>query len=155
MLLLLAMLQELVLVQLHRQRTRKRKPKRESISFQPHAIILFVKLTDIADSIAIDPRKLTQYALNPDSLYGKHKALVFERALGITLKNYNVLVAQIETQIENAELSFHSADEFGKRYFGDLEVTGIEGKRATVRTGWFIAGGTRVAQLATIYVKKR
>jgi len=114
-----------------------------------------VKLSAIADSIAIDPRKLTLYALDPDSPYGKHKALVFERALGITLKNYNILVTQIETKIAKAELSFHSADEFGKRYFADLEVAGAEGKRAMVRTGWFVASDTQVAQLATLYVKKR
>lgn len=114
-----------------------------------------MKLFDIADHIAIDPRKFTQYALDPNSPYGKHKAIVFERALGITLKNYDILVTQIETKIAKAELSFHSEDEFGKRYFADLEIVGVNEKRARVRTGWFVAAHTRIAQFATIYVKKR
>lgn len=75
--------------------------------------------------------------------------------MGITLENYNILIAQIETHIAKAELSFHSEDEFGKRYFADLEVVGVEGKHATIRTGWFLASDSRIAQLATIYVKKR
>lgn len=116
-----------------------------SCSVPPRAIIFQVNLFDIADSMAIDLRKLTEYALNPNSPYGKHKALVIERALGITLENYDILVAQIETQIAKAELSFHSADEFGKRCFADLEILGVNEKRATVRTGWFVATKTRIA----------
>ncbi len=35
----------------------------------------------------------------------------------------------------HAEATFHSEDEFGKRYRADIEVEGIAGQRATIRTG--------------------
>ena len=43
-----------------------------------------MKLGDVVSRITIDPRKLTEYALNPDNPVGRHKAYVFERALGFT-----------------------------------------------------------------------
>ncbi|RMG10844.1 MAG: hypothetical protein D6728_09890, partial [Cyanobacteria bacterium J055] len=35
--------------------------------------------------------KLERYSLNPDHPKGKHKALLFEKRLGITLKNKDIL----------------------------------------------------------------
>lgn len=114
-----------------------------------------MKLADIADDVMIDARKLTHYALDPNSPYGKHKAILFERALGFTQDNYRLLVAQVESQIWQVELTFHSQDEFGARYTADLQIDGVQGKRALVRTGWLIAPDLHLAQRVTIYVKKR
>ena len=55
-----------------------------------------MKLADIAESISIDPCKLTHYALDPDSPHGRHKAVLFERLLGFTKDNYTVLLRQLE-----------------------------------------------------------
>jgi filamentous hemagglutinin len=114
-----------------------------------------LKLSDIANRIIIDPRKLTHYALDPNSPHGKHKAVLFERLLGFTRENCAGLIHQIETRSPQAEAVFHSEDEFGKRYEVDVLVEGIAGQQATVRTGWLILSGTYDAHLVTLYVRKR
>ena len=114
-----------------------------------------MKLADLVDRVLIDPRKLTHYALDPNSPHGKHKAVLFEKLLGFTKENYTNLISQIEIQSLHAEAVFHSEDEFGKRYTVDILVTGVEGQQATVRTGWLVPSETNEAHLVTLYVKIR
>lgn len=114
-----------------------------------------LKMSDIADSIRIDPRKLTQYALNPDSPLGRHKAVLFEKVLGFTQDNHSELLRQLECGAKRSEVSFHGEDTFGKRYTVDILVHGTEGRTAVVRTGWIIPPGIAVAHLATLYVRKK
>jgi hypothetical protein len=47
-----------------------------------------MKLVDVASRIIIDPRKLTEYALNLDNPKGADKAIMFERHLGFTKDNH-------------------------------------------------------------------
>ena len=47
-----------------------------------------MKLADIVSRVGIDSRKLTEYALDPESPWGRHKAIVFEQVLGFTRENY-------------------------------------------------------------------
>ena len=54
-----------------------------------------MKLGEIVERVSVDPRKLTEYALNPKAPWGRHKAVVFERALGFTQENYADLLTQI------------------------------------------------------------
>ena len=65
-----------------------------------------MKLDDIVDSLVIDPRKLTEYALNYNSKQGKDKALVFEQVLGFTLENYQELLRQLEENCLSANANF-------------------------------------------------
>lgn len=113
-----------------------------------------MKLTDIAKQIIINPRKLTDYALNLNSPYGKHKAVLFQKLLGINTQNYLHLVSQLETKILQAEITLHSEDVFGKRYNADILIEGPEGQQATVRTGWLVPAETDAAHLVTLYVKR-
>jgi hypothetical protein len=48
-----------------------------------------MKWKEIVNRLAIDPRKLTEYALNPDNPVGKDKAIVFQNSLGFSKDNYN------------------------------------------------------------------
>ncbi|MCL1468926.1 DUF6883 domain-containing protein [Argonema galeatum] len=43
-----------------------------------------MKLRDIISRLVIDPRKLREYALNPDNPIGGDKAVMFQRHLGFT-----------------------------------------------------------------------
>jgi hypothetical protein len=113
-----------------------------------------MKLADIVDRVVIDPRKLVDYALAPDSPWGHHKARVFKESLGFTRENYADLLAQIEEKALEGEATFHSEDEFGRRYTVDLLIRGTEGREAIVRTGWLIPPGAHEARLITLYVKK-
>lgn len=83
-----------------------------------------MKLADIVEQISVDPRKLTDYALNFEAPWGRHKALVFKQALGFTQQNYADLLTQIKQQAMETEATFHSKDEFGERYTVDLIVQG-------------------------------
>lgn len=114
-----------------------------------------MKLADIVDRVVIDPRKLTHYALDPNSPYGKHKAVQFKKWLGFTKANYTDLLYQLEIKSLEAEAVFHSEDEFGKRYFVDILVEGIEGQQAIARIGWLVPPKANMAHLVTLYVKRR
>ena len=114
-----------------------------------------LKLADIAESIRIDPRKLTHYALDPDSPHGRHKAVLFEKLLGFTKENHTVLLCQLRGGAMQSEVTFHSEDRFGRRYTADIPVEGTKGRHAVVRTGWIIPPGSREAHLATLYVRKK
>ena len=112
-----------------------------------------MKLSDIVNRVVIDPRKLIDYALDPDAPWGRHKATVFKRSLGFTQENYADLLTQIEGKVLESEATFHSADEFGRRYTVDLLIRGTEGREAIVRTGWLVSPGADEAYLVTLYVR--
>lgn len=95
-------------------------------------------MVDIVERVHVDPRKLTEYALNPQAPRGRHKAVVFQKVLGFTRENYVGLLRQIERQALEARATFHSEDEFGRRYMVDVIVEGTEGRQAVVRTGWLV-----------------
>lgn len=86
-----------------------------------------MKLGDVASDIVVDPRKLTEYALNPDSPRGRHKAHVFERVLGYTRENYRALLTEIEAKAPHANVELQSEDAFGQRYRADLQIEGPGG----------------------------
>lgn len=111
-----------------------------------------MKLRDVLSQIAIDPRKLTNYALDPNSPKGANKAIVFRAALGFTLENYTPLLAQISASAMDAEAIIGELDEYGQRYRVDLEIIGIEGQRKIVRTGWIVEEGSDIARLTTAYI---
>ena len=113
-----------------------------------------MKLGDIVERVSVDPCKLTEYALNPQAPRGRHKAIVFERALGFTRENYADLLIQIERRALEAEATFHSEDEFGRRYMVDLAVEGAAGQQGVVRTGWLVPPGVEETRLITLYVRR-
>lgn len=63
-----------------------------------------MKLKEIVHRLAIDSRKLTEYALNPDNPIGKDKAIVFQNRLGFSKDNYNSLLEQISNQALDADV---------------------------------------------------
>ncbi len=115
-----------------------------------------MKLRDVVSRVVIDPRKLTEYALNPDNPKGADKAIMFQRHFGFTRDNYELLLEQIETKTLDAEAILPRTDVHGQRYQVDLEIEGVEPKQtAIVRTGWIVGQNTDVARLVTLYVRKR
>lgn len=116
---------------------------------------LQMKLGEIVSRIAINPRKLTEYALNLENPVGYDKAVMFERHLGFTKDNYNSLLEQILAQALDAEAILGRNDEHGKRYRVDLEIIGTEGQREVVCTGWIVEPDSDEARLVTLYVRRR
>lgn len=115
-----------------------------------------MKLGDVVARVAIDSRKLTEYALNPDNPRGADKAVMFQRHLGFTKDNYQLLLQQIESKVLDSEATLQTTDVHGQRYQVDLEIEGVEsGQREIVRTGWIVESKNDVARLITLYVRKR
>jgi len=115
-----------------------------------------VKLRNVVSRLSIDPRKLTDYALNPASPKGADKAVMFRRHLGFTQDNFQLLLAQIESQALDAEAVPGFEDRHGQRFQVDLAIMGIEPcQQEVVRTGWIVGPGEDLARLATLYVRRR
>jgi hypothetical protein len=113
-----------------------------------------MRLSDVVSHVAIDPRKLTDYALDPEHPIGCHKARVFE-PLGFTRHNYKSLLEQIESAALAAEAHLGWSDARGAHYSVDLEITGPAGQQAIIRTGWLVRPNSDEARLTTLYVRKK
>ncbi len=115
-----------------------------------------MKLRELVSEVIIDPRKLTDYALDPENPKGKDKAVMFQRHLGYTKDNYQLLLDQIYDLVLNAEAIPQNKDKFGIRYRIDLEIQGMEAQQIEiVRTGWLIPLNSNQARLTTLYITKR
>ncbi|MGB3190946.1 MAG: DUF6883 domain-containing protein [Limnoraphis sp.] len=115
-----------------------------------------MRLRDVAKQLLIDPRKCTEYALNPNSPIGKDKSVMFRQYLGFTQENYQPLLEQIQAQAMDAEANLGISDEHGQRYQVDLEIRGMEaGQQEIVRTGWIVRSNEDIARLVTLYVRRR
>jgi filamentous hemagglutinin len=112
-------------------------------------------LGEIVSRIVVDSRKLTAYALDSDNPLGRHKALVFERRLGLTISHVASLQQQIETLAPKAQAALQRSDQYGQHYRVDIQVTGTNEQRAAVRTGWVVPPGSDTAHLVTCYVLRK
>jgi hypothetical protein len=115
-----------------------------------------MKLNEIVDGLSINPRKLTNYALDPDNPRGRDKALMFQQHLGYTTSNYQSLLEEIYAKALDAEAISQFQDQYGTRYQVDLEIQGVEPDQTeTVRTGWLVPLNSKQARLVTVYIKQR
>ena len=105
-----------------------------------------------AEKAVIDPRKLTEYALNHAHPVGGNKAIVFESALGFNQSNADSLLKQIQQGVVNHSPVAGTVDKFGARFTVDIPVIGPTGN-GVVRTGWIFKGESEIPELTTLFVK--
>ncbi|MGH6614419.1 LysM peptidoglycan-binding domain-containing protein [Sphingomonas sp.] len=105
-----------------------------------------------ADRAIIDPRKLTEYALNPVHPVGGNKARVFESAFGFNASNADDLLGQIARGVRENPAVAGKVDKYGSRFTVDIPVVGPKGSGA-VRTGWIYKNGSSVPELTTLFPK--
>ena len=84
----------------------------------------------------IEDSKLLDYALNPQSERGQHKAQVFEKALGFNLSNYEQLKQAILSTLSYHEAKSTKETVFGKKYEVRLPITGPNGRTVDLMTVW-------------------
>ena len=101
----------------------------------------------------ISMAKLTQYALNPDK--APDKALAFEKALGYNLSNIDKLIENVTSHINDFEPERKLATIHGEPFQILMDLTGENGKTASVMTGWIIDAETKEIRLTSIYIKRR
>jgi len=107
-----------------------------------------------ADSAVVDVAKLRDYSLNPQHNVGKHKARVFQAALGLTANDAEWLREMLLQAAQEGEAFDGPPSPFGHKYVIDVEL--IRGERqATVRTAWIIEHGTSFPRLTSCYVMRR
>ena len=107
-----------------------------------------------ADRAEVDLRKLREYCLSPTHPVGKHKAVVFRAALGMTTDDAEVFREKILRAAIEEEAVFERADEFGDRYRLDFEVMATSGG-VLVRSAWIIRSGEDFPRLTTCFVLPR
>ena len=107
-----------------------------------------------ADRAEVDPRKLTEYCLPPTHPVGKHKAAVFEAALGITSAVAVILRCWRVEAARSDEVVAERVEEFGERFSLDFEASTGAGS-ATVRSAWIVRAGEDFPRLTTRYVLPR
>ena len=131
-----------------RQETPAKQPPFEQ---EPHEPVSSGRLPG-AERALIDPRKLSEYALNPDHPVGGNKARVFESVLGFNAGNADELMGQLRRGVVQHSAIAGKVDQFGSRFTMDIPVTGPKGT-GTVRTGWIYKPGSETPELTTLYVK--
>ena len=99
----------------------------------------------------IDIAKISGYCLNLSHPEGRHKARVFQSVLGMGEKDSQLLYNAILKAVAENEAHPTEADQFGARYIMDFELS-VNGRSATVRTGWIIRTKEDFARLSTCYI---
>lgn len=95
--------------------------------------------------------KLETYCLDLSHVDGGPKARVFAAALGLTLKDADVLRDALLSAAQTAEATYIGDTGYGARY-RVLSMLEFRGRAAVIRSGWIIRDG--VAHLATAFVEK-
>lgn len=96
--------------------------------------------------------KLTGYSLNPDHGEGKHKALVFQSALGYNLNNAGELEDRIRAALRDYRCTKRGNLGHGERFEVQMLLDGSNGNRQPVITGWIYDVGRDTPRMVTCYV---
>lgn len=104
-----------------------------------------------AERAIVDIRKLQEYVLNPYHARGRHKARVFESALGLTLSDAEELRAALLEAAHRLDAAPRDADEHGRRYVIEFEME-RGARHATIHSGWIVRKGENFARFTTCYV---
>jgi hypothetical protein len=104
-----------------------------------------------AERAEVDIRKLVDYCLSPTHKLGRHKAVVFEAALGLTIIDAFKLGAWLLQAAVETDAIMGRSDKFGDRYQIDFEVVTASG-HAMVRSAWIIRSDEDFPRLTTCFV---
>jgi len=103
--------------------------------------------------------KLLKYALDPtheardrSGSHGKNKARLFKGAREFDQSNWEVLKQRILDELPYNEAVLEVGSRWGEAYRVDMQILGVNGKTASVRTAWLIRHGTDHATLITLWV---
>jgi hypothetical protein len=104
-----------------------------------------------AEHAFIDPRKLADYCLSPEHPVGGHKAVLFERLLGITAADADALRAILLHVARHGAAAAGRQDEFGQRYTIDFTLA-RELRCAAIRSAWIVRADESFPRLTSCFV---
>lgn len=99
---------------------------------------------------AVIPRsKLEDYALNPASTDGRHKARLFKSILGFERSDWETLAKTILDALPYHEALPAGEGLWGKKYLVALTMVGLNGNTGIVETIWIIRAETDYPSFVT------
>ena len=104
-----------------------------------------------ASRAVVDIAKLRDYCLNPHHPRGRHKARVFQSALGFTQLDAERFREILLNQSEVGEATPTLSDSHGQRYELDFELAGRTGP-VRIRSCWIIRADEDFPRLSTCFV---
>ena len=104
-----------------------------------------------AESAFVDLRKLADYLLDSIHPVGRHKAIVFRRALGFTKADATTLRDLLIRAVQVYDATLGRSDEFGQRYIVDFPVSTPMGA-AILRSAWIVLRRENFPRLVTCFV---
>jgi hypothetical protein len=104
-----------------------------------------------ADSAIVDIRKLTDYCLNYEHPRGRHKARVFQSALGLTAINAAEIRDLLLRKVTSEDCAMGLSDEYGTRYTVDFAYA-RGGKQAMLRSTWITKAEEDTPRLTSCFV---
>ena len=103
------------------------------------------------ENAVVDIAKLRDYCLNPEHKDGKHKARVFQAALGLAQDDAEKLRDMILQAVETTDAEQTSTTPFGERFVVDFAVTGLRGD-VQVRSAWMLRHDESFPRLTSCYI---
>jgi hypothetical protein len=100
----------------------------------------------------VEDAKLLDYVLNPEHPVGRHHAGLFERLLGITRVNYEVLKEQLLQAAMSVEVEPGRPSLFGDKFEMRFSVRGPLGTRPVLAV-WMREDAQTSPRLITCYVE--
>lgn len=104
-----------------------------------------------AHKAVVEIVKLKNYCLSFEHPEGRHKARVFQTALGLTGADAEELRAALLQAAREQDAIVSAADTYGQRYAVDAIVR-HRGREAIVRSAWIIRRGEDFPRLTSCYV---
>jgi len=102
-------------------------------------------------AVVIDPVKVRDYCLSPEHPRGKHKARVFQSALGLTQRDWRFLADAIRANLTTSEWVADDKDEYGRRYHVDMRIE-FSGRSTMIRTLWIVRREEKSPRLTSCFV---
>jgi len=109
-----------------------------------------MKIPNAARAV-VDIEKIRDYCLSESHPRGKHKARVFESALGLTPKDTFELRDAILSALQTEDVIVGEQDDYGQRYIVDFHMK-RQDMEAYVRSTWIIRTGEGVPRLTSCFV---
>ncbi len=103
------------------------------------------------ENAEIDVAKLRDYCLSASHPRGRHKARLFQSALGVTAEDADWLKRALHAALPLHEAQRQEQDQYGERWSVDLALA-RQACRAMVRTIWMIRTGETAARLVSCWV---
>ncbi|MDJ0658862.1 MAG: hypothetical protein QNJ42_05165 [Crocosphaera sp.] len=107
----------------------------------------------------IDPRKFTEYSMNPSNPNNQGKWKAFE-ALGYNIDSFQnrhiaveSIIHQIRSQLEHTPAIFNEPSPYGNRFTVIISITGLNNREGKLVTKWQIDNNQTIPRLITNWLQ--